>query len=127
MTTAAPRAHKMRLAVLTSGGDSAGMNAVVRAVVKMGIIRYVPLFLLHFLLCLYGFCFSPLLSLASLHPTYYLFEEDARRTSSEKGTKVSFVETPKPFLRRRPGRTTISVTAKIRYLWREKRRVLFII
>ena len=31
----------MRIAVLTSGGDSAGMNAVVRAVVKYGIIRYV--------------------------------------------------------------------------------------
>jgi len=31
---------KMKLAVLTSGGDSAGMNAVVRAVVKAGILRY---------------------------------------------------------------------------------------
>lgn len=31
---------KMRLAVLTSGGDSAGMNAVVRAVVKGGILKY---------------------------------------------------------------------------------------
>lgn len=30
---------KMKLAVLTSGGDSAGMNAVVRAVVKAGILR----------------------------------------------------------------------------------------
>jgi 6-phosphofructokinase 1 len=30
---------KMRLAVLTSGGDSAGMNAAVRAVVKAGIIK----------------------------------------------------------------------------------------
>ncbi|KAH7930171.1 6-phosphofructokinase [Leucogyrophana mollusca] len=30
---------RMKLAVLTSGGDSAGMNAVVRAVVKTGIIR----------------------------------------------------------------------------------------
>ncbi|KAG2140125.1 phosphofructokinase domain-containing protein [Suillus clintonianus] len=30
---------KMKLAVLTSGGDSAGMNAVVRAIVKIGILR----------------------------------------------------------------------------------------
>lgn len=30
---------KMKLAVLTSGGDSAGMNAVVRAVVKTAIIK----------------------------------------------------------------------------------------
>ncbi|KAI0649083.1 6-phosphofructokinase [Trametes meyenii] len=30
---------KMKLAVLTSGGDSAGMNAVVRAVVKTGILK----------------------------------------------------------------------------------------
>ncbi|KAG9051527.1 6-phosphofructokinase, alpha subunit [Tulasnella sp. UAMH 9824] len=30
---------KMKIAVLTSGGDSAGMNAAVRAVVKMGILR----------------------------------------------------------------------------------------
>ena len=31
----------MRIAVLTSGGDSAGMNAAVRAVVKQAIIRSV--------------------------------------------------------------------------------------
>ncbi|KAH7907937.1 phosphofructokinase-domain-containing protein [Hygrophoropsis aurantiaca] len=31
--------QKMKLAVLTSGGDSAGMNAVVRSVVKAGIMR----------------------------------------------------------------------------------------
>ncbi|THG96808.1 hypothetical protein EW026_g5093 [Hermanssonia centrifuga] len=30
---------RMKLAVLTSGGDSAGMNAVVRAVVKAGILK----------------------------------------------------------------------------------------
>lgn len=30
---------KMRLAVLTSGGDSAGMNAVVRAIVKTAILK----------------------------------------------------------------------------------------
>lgn len=30
---------KMKLAVLTSGGDSAGMNAVVRAVVKAAILK----------------------------------------------------------------------------------------
>ena len=33
----------MKIAVLTSGGDSAGMNAVVRAVVKAGILKYVLL------------------------------------------------------------------------------------
>jgi 6-phosphofructokinase 1 len=31
----------MKLAVLTSGGDSAGMNAAVRSVVKAGILKYV--------------------------------------------------------------------------------------
>lgn len=31
----------MKIAVLTSGGDSAGMNAVVRAVVKAGILKCV--------------------------------------------------------------------------------------
>lgn len=31
--------RRMRIAVLTSGGDSAGMNAVVRAVVRAGIIE----------------------------------------------------------------------------------------
>lgn len=30
----------MKIAILTSGGDSAGMNAVVRAVVKAGILKY---------------------------------------------------------------------------------------
>ncbi|KAG9314840.1 phosphofructokinase-domain-containing protein [Chiua virens] len=30
---------RMKIAVLTSGGDSAGMNAVVRSVVKVGILR----------------------------------------------------------------------------------------
>ena len=30
---------KPKIAVLTSGGDSAGMNAVVRAIVKYGIIK----------------------------------------------------------------------------------------
>ncbi|PIL35553.1 hypothetical protein GSI_02281 [Ganoderma sinense ZZ0214-1] len=35
----ATAAKKMKLAVLTSGGDSAGMNAVVRAVVKTAIIK----------------------------------------------------------------------------------------
>ncbi|KZS92415.1 6-phosphofructokinase [Sistotremastrum niveocremeum HHB9708] len=34
-----PGKHRMRLAVLTSGGDSAGMNAAVRAVVKAGIVK----------------------------------------------------------------------------------------
>lgn len=32
---------QIKIAVLTSGGDSAGMNAVVRAVVRTGIIKYV--------------------------------------------------------------------------------------
>lgn len=31
---------KFKIAVLTSGGDSAGMNAAVRAVVKTGISKY---------------------------------------------------------------------------------------
>ena len=31
----------MKIAVLTSGGDSAGMNAVVRTVVNIGILRQV--------------------------------------------------------------------------------------
>lgn len=31
----------MKIAILTSGGDSAGMNAVVRSVVKFGILKYV--------------------------------------------------------------------------------------
>lgn len=30
----------MKIAVLTSGGDSAGMNAAVRSIVKFGILRY---------------------------------------------------------------------------------------
>ena len=40
----------MKLAVLTSGGDSAGMNAVVRAVVKTAIIKC-DLFLLGICAC----------------------------------------------------------------------------
>ncbi|KAA1467507.1 6-phosphofructokinase [Dentipellis sp. KUC8613] len=39
MANETPQDHKMKLAVLTSGGDSAGMNAVVRAVVKGGILK----------------------------------------------------------------------------------------
>ena len=35
-----PEQRAMRIAVLTSGGDSAGMNAAVRAVVKQAIVRY---------------------------------------------------------------------------------------
>ncbi|KZW02846.1 6-phosphofructokinase [Exidia glandulosa HHB12029] len=31
--------HKMRIAVLTSGGDSAGMNSAVRTIVKAGILK----------------------------------------------------------------------------------------
>lgn len=43
----------MKIAILTSGGDSAGMNAVVRAVVKAGILKSVlcfdiPVFLFNF-------------------------------------------------------------------------------
>jgi 6-phosphofructokinase len=38
----------MKIAVLTSGGDSAGMNAVVRAVVKAGILKYVLSYLSFF-------------------------------------------------------------------------------
>ena len=32
--------RKMKIAVLTSGGDSAGMNAVVRGVVRAGIVKF---------------------------------------------------------------------------------------
>lgn len=39
--TPASGKRRTRLAVLTSGGDSAGMNAAVRAVVKMAIARCV--------------------------------------------------------------------------------------
>lgn len=35
---------KMKIAVLTSGGDSAGMNAVVRGVVRAGIARFAASF-----------------------------------------------------------------------------------
>ena len=38
----------MKIAVLTSGGDSAGMNAVVRAVVKAGILKCVLLVTYYF-------------------------------------------------------------------------------
>lgn len=31
----------MKIAILTSGGDSAGMNAAVRAIVKCGILKCV--------------------------------------------------------------------------------------
>lgn len=34
----------MKIAILTSGGDSAGMNAVVRSIVKFGILKYAYLF-----------------------------------------------------------------------------------
>jgi 6-phosphofructokinase 1 len=37
--TSTKATQKMKIAVLTSGGDSAGMNAVVRAVVRGGIIK----------------------------------------------------------------------------------------
>jgi 6-phosphofructokinase 1 len=37
--SAVPVEKSMRVAVLTSGGDSAGMNAAVRAVVKQAIVR----------------------------------------------------------------------------------------
>src|ERR1019366_9075807 len=33
-----------RLAVLTSGGDAPGMNAAIRAVVRMGVARGFPVF-----------------------------------------------------------------------------------
>jgi hypothetical protein len=67
----------MKLAVLTSGGDSAGMNAVVRAVVKAGILKYVapPLFF-------------PMGRRCEQNHT-----EDVRRGSSEKGTKALSAET----------------------------------
>ena len=38
-TTSIPQKPKMKIAVLTSGGDSAGMNAVTRSVVKTAIAK----------------------------------------------------------------------------------------
>lgn len=38
-TTSLPQKPKMKIAVLTSGGDSAGMNAATRSVVKMAIAK----------------------------------------------------------------------------------------
>lgn len=67
----------IKIAVLTSGGDSAGMNAVVRAVVKIGILRQVSLLL-----------FSPLLRHGT--PT-----EVVKHISSARDTKALFAETPR--------------------------------
>ena len=64
---------KMRLAVLTSGGDSAGMNAAVRAVVKAGIIKYSHL-------------------LIDSQPFPDVDKEAARHTLSEKAMKVLLEE-----------------------------------
>jgi 6-phosphofructokinase len=69
----------MKLAVLTSGGDSAGMNAVVRAVVKAGILKYVPF---HF----------PMGD-ASFNAGAHGFTEDVKHGSFEKDMKASFAET----------------------------------
>jgi 6-phosphofructokinase 1 len=43
----------MKIAVLTSGGDSGGMNAVVRAVVKGGILKCVSNTDKHLFVCLF--------------------------------------------------------------------------
>ena len=66
--------HPMKIAVLTSGGDSAGMNAVVRAVVKIGILRQ---------------AFFTCRPTVAEPPT-----EAARPTSSVRATRVSFAATP---------------------------------
>jgi hypothetical protein len=67
----------MKLAVLTSGGDSAGMNSVVRAVVKAGILKYVP----------FHFPMGDASFNAGAHT------EDVRHGSFEKDMKASFAET----------------------------------
>lgn len=68
---------KIRLAVLTSGGDSAGMNAVVRAVVKAGILKYVSA---HFRL----WCNNNELHIEAVKPTSFV-----------KVTKVLYAEMQK--------------------------------
>ena len=77
--------YKMKLAVLTSGGDSAGMNAVVRAVVKTGIVKY---------------GIFPSAPIAS-HPHHRLPTGDAKHGLFAKGMKVLYVATPMNTGRRR--------------------------
>jgi len=78
---------KMKIAVLTSGGDSAGMNAVVRGVVRAGIVKFAVSFSFFHL-------YNDSLTLA--HPLTRFsasFAGDARLGSSAKGTKASYAET----------------------------------
>lgn len=70
--------YKMKLAVLTSGGDSAGMNAVVRAVVKTGILRFV----------------SPLIGPYTASHSHLRLPGAVKHGLSVKVMKVSFVATP---------------------------------
>lgn len=75
---APPPGKKMRIAVLTSGGDSAGMNAAVRAVVKQAIIRSV---------------FTRRVSADPSKWTYILSHiVDARLSSCGKATRGSYAE-----------------------------------
>lgn len=67
---------KMKIAILTSGGDSAGMNAAVRSIVKCGILKY-------FIFLLFGRCCT----------IYH--KEVVKCGSSAKATKAWSVATPR--------------------------------
>jgi hypothetical protein len=81
--------EKMKIAVLTSGGDSAGMNAVVRGVVRAGIVKFATSFSSFYLPITPG----PLFVLRSLSST--AFTEDARLGSFAKDTKAWSAEMTK--------------------------------
>ena len=72
----------MKIAVLTSGGDSAGMNAVVRGVVRAGIVKFAAS---------YPHRDSPTLAYRLIR--FLIFTGDARLGSFAKDTKVSYAET----------------------------------
>lgn len=79
--------EKMKIAVLTSGGDSAGMNAVVRGVVRAGIVKFAA-------------SFPELQPSVPLYLSTRLFirhpsSEDARHGSFVRGMKVSSAEMTK--------------------------------
>jgi len=77
----------MKIAVLTSGGDSAGMNAVVRGVVRAGIVKYATSFSVFYPYHDLSVMTHLLISL------FTFFTEDARLGSFAKDTKASYAET----------------------------------
>lgn len=81
--------EKIRIAVLASGGDSAGMNALVRGVVRAGIVKFSTSFSSFYLPITPG----PLFALRSLSST--AFTEDARLGSFAKDTKAWSAEMTK--------------------------------